>query len=450
VASLSKRSDVKAIGLAALFLAPNIIGFIAFTLIPIVFSFGMAFTNWDLTLHNDFSEESIAFVGFENFVKLFQSPDFFQYLGNTFYLMLGIPFGIAGSLGVAILLNGKLHGPNGRHYRRILMSGISIAVALLLVSLGMGQSAFMTLLIGLIGLMLVGGAAGGTTVYRTLYYLPNFTQGVAIFILWKKLYNPTTGPINRTLEPVLDGFAGFVQMLPPVIGSNLLLLPLLAIVALGYFWFRSSRTKWNMGELGKGGLLVSALAFSGVGILLLQNVGVSGWSAMAVMIAFLAIFGGSIFLCVLKPRYSTDLFTGTGGHLLFSFFQITLITLGLLLLSAFIDLPAKTEAGIAPPAWIADYFWAKPSLIFMGLWASIGGNNMILYLAGLSNISPEYYEAADIDGADNWQKFRFITWPQLAPVTFFIVVMSVIYGLQGGFEMARTMTGVDPPGPPPP
>jgi multiple sugar transport system permease protein len=84
--------------------------------------------------------------------------------------------------------------------------------------------------------------------------------------------------------------------------------------------------------------------------------------------------------------------------------------------------------------------------MIMGFWASIGSGNMLMYLAGLSNISPELYEAADIDGASSSQRFWHITWPQLAPVTFFIFVMSVIGGLQGGFETARTMTNGGPAG----
>ena len=71
---------------------------------------------------------------------------------------------------------------------------------------------------------------------------------------------------------------------------------------------------------------------------------------------------------------------------------------------------------------------------------------MLLYLAGLSNIPVELYESADIDGAGLWARFRHITWPQLAPTTFFIVVMSTIGGLQGGFEMARVMTEGGPAG----
>jgi multiple sugar transport system permease protein len=69
---------------------------------------------------------------------------------------------------------------------------------------------------------------------------------------------------------------------------------------------------------------------------------------------------------------------------------------------------------------------------------------MLLYIAGISNIPGELYEAADIDGAGRFQRFWHVTWPQLAPTTFFIIVMSVIGGLQGGFEQARTMTGGGP------
>ncbi len=105
---------------------------------------------------------------------------------------------------------------------------------------------------------------------------------------------------------------------------------------------------------------------------------------------------------------------------------------------------AAADGGLQPPEWITDANWAKPSLMLMGFWAAVGSNNMLLYLAGLSNVPGELYEAADIDGAGRFGKFWNITWPQLAPVTFFIVVMSVIGGLQGGFEMVKTMTNGGP------
>jgi len=71
---------------------------------------------------------------------------------------------------------------------------------------------------------------------------------------------------------------------------------------------------------------------------------------------------------------------------------------------------------------------------------------MLLYLAALTNVPGELYEAADLDGASSMQRFWNVTWPQLAPTTFFVVVMGVIGGLQGGFETARIMTQGGPAG----
>jgi multiple sugar transport system permease protein len=102
--------------------------------------------------------------------------------------------------------------------------------------------------------------------------------------------------------------------------------------------------------------------------------------------------------------------------------------------------------GLEPPKWLNDVNWAKPSIMIMSFWGAVGSNNMLLYLAALTNVPQELYEAADIDGASRFQKFWNVTWPQLAPTTFFIVVMGVIHGLQGGFEMARVMTQGGPAG----
>jgi multiple sugar transport system permease protein len=76
----------------------------------------------------------------------------------------------------------------------------------------------------------------------------------------------------------------------------------------------------------------------------------------------------------------------------------------------------------------------------MGVWMGLGGNNMLLYLAALTNVPEDLYEAAKIDGAAKWALFKNVTWPQLAPTTFFISVISLIGGFQAGFEQARVMT----------
>lgn len=93
--------------------------------------------------------------------------------------------------------------------------------------------------------------------------------------------------------------------------------------------------------------------------------------------------------------------------------------------------------GIKGPAWLQNEFWSKPALIIMGLWGVGGG--MIIWLAGLRNISGYLYEAAEIDGASAWQQFRHVTLPQLTPYIFFNLLMGLIAGFQR-FDEAFVMT----------
>ncbi len=90
--------------------------------------------------------------------------------------------------------------------------------------------------------------------------------------------------------------------------------------------------------------------------------------------------------------------------------------------------PLLAPLGETPPAWLVDPAWAKPALILMSLWGT--GNAMVIYLAGLQNVPKELYEAAEIDGATGWRRFWHVTLPQLAPVIYFNVVMSLISSLQ--------------------
>jgi multiple sugar transport system permease protein len=77
------------------------------------------------------------------------------------------------------------------------------------------------------------------------------------------------------------------------------------------------------------------------------------------------------------------------------------------------------------PRWAADKDWAMITVVLFGVWKSMG-YYMVIYLAGLQGINPDLYEAASIDGASAWQKFRYITIPQLGPTTFFVTVMLTI------------------------
>ncbi len=81
--------------------------------------------------------------------------------------------------------------------------------------------------------------------------------------------------------------------------------------------------------------------------------------------------------------------------------------------------------GINPIDWLGDPFWAMPSIIILAVWKNFG-YNMIIFITGLQNIPEELYEAADIEGANAFQKFRHITLPMLAPTTVFIGIITMI------------------------
>ena len=115
-----------------------------------------------------------------------------------------------------------------------------------------------------------------------------------------------------------------------------------------------------------------------------------------------------------------------------------------LLNAAITNLGGWLHIPLIGPQWLSNPAWAKPALMLMSFWVGLGGYNMLLYLAALQGISREFYEAADIDGANGWQKFWKITWPMISSTTFFIAIMSVIGGFQGGFMAARVMTGGGP------
>lgn len=455
-ASSSRKRDLREIAVGIGFLAPNVLGFLSFTLIPLLFALMLAFTNWDLTLHNMFKNEPLKFVGLEHFQRAFGEPRFWKSLGNTLFFMMGIPFGIAGSLLAAILLSQNLRGGNRKNGAIIFAGAGLVAGAVMLTLAGLGATAMTMLVVGVAGVLLVGGAAGGSTVYRTLFYTPHFTAGVATFILWKKLYSVETGPINTALRPMVDGLTVTVRALPEVVvqgGAWVCGALMITLLALGV---SKLRRWWRDEMLGIMGLILGLIALSipmifvatwqttnaeGQTVVPLLSIGVVVLAAAAGLLVWL-ITG---LFNVNRTRNITAE-EGMGSALILSVVFMVGIFILLGFSRVFYVLPdmAASTGGLKPPEWISDADWAKPSLMMMGLWAAIGSNNMLLYLAGLSNVPGELYEAADIDGAGRFGKFWNITWPQLAPVTFFIVVMSVIGGLQGGFEMVKTMTNGGP------
>ena len=84
--------------------------------------------------------------------------------------------------------------------------------------------------------------------------------------------------------------------------------------------------------------------------------------------------------------------------------------------------------GIQGPGWLQDEAWAMPALILMSLWNV--GTNMVVYLAALQGVPQDLQEAAALDGAGRWARFRHVTLPLISPVTFFLLVVNLIGAFQ--------------------
>ena len=98
--------------------------------------------------------------------------------------------------------------------------------------------------------------------------------------------------------------------------------------------------------------------------------------------------------------------------------------------------------GLGQPGWWTDPAWAMPSVILASAWKDLGFV-MVILLAGLQAIPGDVLEAASVDGASGWRRFRHITLPLLSPSTFFVVVISLINGFQV-FDQVFVMTGGGP------
>lgn len=226
----------------------------------------------------------------------------------------------------------------------------------------------------------------GIVVFRTIYFLPAVCSGVALLILWKYLFNADIGLINKSIR-----LAGeFIYSSKPIaIGFTVLCAVVFGIIAVAAVAAVLSLFRW----------ILDKLKFE--------------W-ADTLFKALLIISGAVIFILI-----------GSFGRGLFDTLNAFMLT---------------------PPKWLDTVQWAKPSLIIMGVWGGLGGFNMILYLAALQGVPSSYYEAAEMDGAGPWGKFWAVTWPMISPTTFFILIMSVIGGFQGGFMTADIMTGGGPAG----
>jgi multiple sugar transport system permease protein len=241
-ANKNRRREIIA---ALLFLLPNLLGFAIFTAGPLLTSLGISFVEWNLLTPPQW-------LGLENYIGLLSDDDFWSSLRATAYYIVGsVPLGVGIALLLAMALNQKIRG---------------------------------------------------ISFYRTIYFIPVVSSMIAVALMWRWMYNPTSGILNYMLDNLFD----------------------------------------------------------------------------------------------------------------------------------FLHLP------LTAPDWLQSRVWAMPAIILMSVWKGLG-YNMVLFLAGLQGIPRHLYEAAEIDGATTWYKFRHVTLPLLTPTTFFIVVISLIGSFQI-FEQAYIMT----------
>ncbi len=101
-----------------------------------------------------------------------------------------------------------------------------------------------------------------------------------------------------------------------------------------------------------------------------------------------------------------------------------------------------TSLGFDQIAWLSDPLWAMPVLILVSIWKQIGFN-LVVFLAGLQTIPINRYEAAELDGADSWQQFWYITLPGMQSTLIFAAITTVIFTLKS-FEQVYIITGGGP------
>ncbi|NUT34097.1 MAG: sugar ABC transporter permease [Hamadaea sp.] len=95
-----------------------------------------------------------------------------------------------------------------------------------------------------------------------------------------------------------------------------------------------------------------------------------------------------------------------------------------------------------PPGWTSSTAWAMPAVILTSVWRDMG-YYMVLFLAGLQAIPVEHYEAAKVDGANVWQRFRAVTLPGLRPVTFLVLILLTVQSFKV-FDLIVVMTDGGP------
>ncbi|MEU4496077.1 sugar ABC transporter permease [Streptomyces sp. NBC_00210] len=148
-----------------------------------------------------------------------------------------------------------------------------------------------------------------------------------------------------------------------------------------------------------------------------------------VMVSCRVVFGLGIGLLITKIR--------TGAGVFRTLFYLPYLAPPVAATLAFVFLlnpgtgPVNSvldSIGLPTPGWFTDPSWSKPALTALALWGI--GDLMVIFMAALLDVPKEQYEAAELDGATAWQRFRFVTLPNISPIVMFAVVTGVIQTMQ--------------------
>ncbi|GAA2693275.1 carbohydrate ABC transporter permease [Streptomyces aculeolatus] len=150
---------------------------------------------------------------------------------------------------------------------------------------------------------------------------------------------------------------------------------------------------------------------------------------VAVMVTLRTVFGLGIGLLITKVK--------TGAGLFRTLFYLPYLAPPVAATMSFVFLmnpgtgPVNTilgRLGLGEPGWFNDAQWSKPALTVLALWCV--GDLMVIFMASLLDVPKEQYEAAELDGAGAWSRFRYVTLPNIRPVVLFAVVTGVIATMQ--------------------
>lgn len=152
------------------------------------------------------------------------------------------------------------------------------------------------------------------------------------------------------------------------------------------------------------------------------------WLAV-VMVACRVVFGLGVGLLITKIK--------TGAGIFRTLFYLPYLAPPVAATLAFVFLlnpgtgPVNSlleAVGIPAPSWFNDAAWAKPALTVLAVWGV--GDLMVIFMAALLDVPKEQYEAAELDGASAWQRFRYVTLPNISPIVLFAVVTGIIGAMQ--------------------